>query len=449
MPSAGIDVPCVPCGKSELDFESIPMTQTVVDGEYSVSTGPKSSLDSQAPMEFEIEASGDDYLDLSETYLRLLLVIRNHDDTPIELVTASGEPGSQRDVGPVNLPLHSFFSQVELILNDTLVSSSNNTYAYRAMLSSLLSYSISVKVTWLGATEGFRVDEPDKADRTGNKSMHTFCDEKMPSGKMLELIGRPHVDLCHQERLIPNGVKVRFRFTRSPNEFFMMSHSADQKPFKIIVKDARLEARRVKLNASEQLRLEKVIATHGARYPLTHVVTKNFTVAQGTSSIDIDSLFTGQIPNKVVLGMVANEAFNGAYDKSPFNFKHYNLISACLIVDGKQIPTKGMIFDFDQGVFLDGYIAMLQCSGSYPSNFSNGISSKYYTQGNTLLCFDLSPDLNGSAVDHVTARRNGTVKASLRFKNALPETVTLVAYAQYDNMLMIDRNRSVLYDYVN
>ena len=35
-------------------------------------------------------------------------------------------------VGPVNIWLHSLFSQVDVYLNGTLVTSSTNTYAYRA-----------------------------------------------------------------------------------------------------------------------------------------------------------------------------------------------------------------------------------------------------------------------------------------------------------------------------
>ena len=41
------------------------------------------------------------------------------------------------DVGPVNLFLHSLFSQVDISLNGTLITSSTNTYPYRAMLETL------------------------------------------------------------------------------------------------------------------------------------------------------------------------------------------------------------------------------------------------------------------------------------------------------------------------
>ena len=41
---------------------------------------------------------------------------------------------------PVNVLLHSMFSQEDVSLNGTLISSSTNTYPYRSMLETLLSY---------------------------------------------------------------------------------------------------------------------------------------------------------------------------------------------------------------------------------------------------------------------------------------------------------------------
>ena len=89
--------------------------------------------------------------------------------------------------------------------------------------------------------------------------------------------GKLHLDLVHQGRLIPNNVNVRLKLTRSRQEFFMMSFVRDQSPFKITIEFATLEARRVKLAPSEQLRLERVLSfSSGGLYPITHVVVKFF-----------------------------------------------------------------------------------------------------------------------------------------------------------------------------
>jgi len=57
--------------------------------------------------------------------------------------------GAAANTAPVNLFLHSFFSQVDIQFNGTLITSSTNTYPYRAILETLLSYGEDAKKTQL------------------------------------------------------------------------------------------------------------------------------------------------------------------------------------------------------------------------------------------------------------------------------------------------------------
>jgi len=50
-------------------------------------------------------------------------------------------------VGPANLWLHSLFPQVDISLNGTQVTTWTNTYPYRAMIETLLSYSDDRKMS--------------------------------------------------------------------------------------------------------------------------------------------------------------------------------------------------------------------------------------------------------------------------------------------------------------
>ena len=51
--------------------------------------------------------------------------------------------------GLVNYPIASLFQQVDVLLNGKLISSSTNTYAYRAMLEVLLGYDQGAKNSYL------------------------------------------------------------------------------------------------------------------------------------------------------------------------------------------------------------------------------------------------------------------------------------------------------------
>jgi len=101
------------CLKSELDLFSVPPTQTTDTYHLLTTVGDDS------PIEFEINANGEDYIDLANTmlYVRTKIVRMNGNNI------ANNTP-----VGPVNLFLHSLFSQVDISLNGTQVTTSTNTY---------------------------------------------------------------------------------------------------------------------------------------------------------------------------------------------------------------------------------------------------------------------------------------------------------------------------------
>ena len=267
-------------------------------------------------------------------------------------------------------------------------------------------------------------------------------------GKSTQLRGKLHLDFMHQDRLIPNNVNMRLILTRFRQEFFMMSFVTDQTPFKITIESATLEVRRVKLAPSEQLRLERVLASpSGALIPITHVVVKNFTLGSGAATAEIDSMFVGQLPNKIFLFMVSNEAYSSKYTKNPFRFQDFGLTRCSLNVEGKQLPHKGINIDMSQNLWIEAYFSYIKNCGLYPYDWGNGVTKHQFTGGTMILGFDLTPDDGSEGVAYLTPRRFGTVKAHLGFKEGLTETVTLLAFATFDSTVSIDSNRAVSFDY--
>jgi hypothetical protein len=59
----------------------------------------------------------------------------------------------------------------------------------------------------------------------------------------------------------------------------------------------------------------------------------------------------------------------------------------------------------------------------------------------------LTPDLAEN--DQVNLSRQGTVRLNLKFGAALVHTITVVAYAEFENMIEIDRNRNIVFDFSN
>jgi len=121
------------CANSELDLFTVQLTQTSIEEACMVEYHPISSVQNRAPIDFDIPGSGEQYIDSSNIQLHVRMKI---------LKAAGGNIGNDVNttVTSVSLLLHTMFSQVDFLLNGTLISNSINTYPNGAMLQTLLSY---------------------------------------------------------------------------------------------------------------------------------------------------------------------------------------------------------------------------------------------------------------------------------------------------------------------
>ena len=78
-------------------------------------------------------------------------------------------------VGPVNLFLHSLFTQVDVSLNDRVITPSNSTYTYESLIQTLVTYGSDAKKSQLTSalfypdTRGkFERMNPIEDDKTAN-----------------------------------------------------------------------------------------------------------------------------------------------------------------------------------------------------------------------------------------------------------------------------------------
>ena len=137
------------CSKTELDMFAMPPTMITMQEAQWVEHHPISSLTSTAPIEFEIKGQTEDYIDLNNSYLYLKVKVQTKDGHDV---------GDNDRVAPVNNFMHALFNEVDLYLNNKLVSSSTDTYPYRAYLENLLTYGKEAKNTHLDACVVWKPD---------------------------------------------------------------------------------------------------------------------------------------------------------------------------------------------------------------------------------------------------------------------------------------------------
>lgn len=135
-------------------------------------------------------------------------------------------------------------------------------------------------------------------------------------------MGRPFADIFHQDRLIPSNMDLCLKMIRSKNAFCLMSGEA-QPDQKVVILDASLH--KVKINPSVSIALESSLAKTNSMIPFKKTVCKIISLQQGNRSVQLDNVFLGKMPERIVLGMVKDSAFLGTYTENPFKFEHNKL----------------------------------------------------------------------------------------------------------------------------
>ena len=379
------------CTKSELDIFTFPATQTFITKGQWIEYHPLSNITDSGPIGFNVSGTGEKYLDLARTQLFVKSKITNANGNALDPDT---------EVGPVNLFLQSLFSQVDVSLNERLISPSTNTYPYRAMIETLLNCGEDAKTSQLSMAMFYK-DPPEKMDvvnpvaddedaNMGLKARYAFTKQS----QTVDMLGPIHNDIFFQDRLILNGVNLRIKLNRAKNSFCLLSSAAGA-DFKVVITQAILYVRKVKVGSSIILGHAAALRQTPAKYPIRRVDCKVLSIPGGFSTFTPDNLFFGHIPERLVLVLVDTEAFNGTYNTNPFNIKHHNLTQVGVYVDGGKVPRKPLFLKFDEAggqKFTAGYQSLFSGTGKLSQDTGNQINRSDYGSGYTAFCFDLSPD---------------------------------------------------------
>lgn len=435
------------CLKSELDLFSLPPTQTSIESSQWIHYKPVTSLSDDSPIEFVVPGHGEEYLDLTHTLLSLRVRVKSGDDSTTRGPGTSAA-SAETSVGPVNHLLHSVFNQVDVYFNQKLVSPPNNAYAYRAYIEALLNYSSPAKTSHLTSSL-WDADTPghmdDLLESKGNTAL-VRRSHYARNGRAIDLIGHLHCDVFNQDKFLINGVEVRLRLVRSKDSFCLMESNTASK---IHILDATLLVRRAKISAGVLLAHARMLSKVTAKYPLTRVEVKTFTIHSGVVGESLDNVILGQLPKRIIVGFVNNKAFNGDKKLNPFNFKNYGINFFSLYVDGTQIPSRPLqpIFSSEEPLYVDAYQTLFSGTGIHFLNEGNSISRDDYSKGYTLFAFDLTPDLSANCAGHWNLVRHGSLRLEVRFEKALTETINCIVYAEFDNVIEIDSSRQVIVDF--
>lgn len=421
------------CGKSELDLFCLPPTQVAIEEGKWVPVNPHEVSD-HFSIKFDYSLSNGYYLDLARSYITFKAKI-------------DGATGTLNKAAPINLWGHSLFKQIDLELNDNLLTSANPFYAYEAMLTTLMNYGKEAAKSQL-ALGGYEKDTAGEMDVTaldGDNKGLAARSTGINAGAWRDFVMRPFLAMFQQERLLPPSSKIRLTLIPSDPKFSLMLN-APTGAFKPKMKDWTLHLRIVKINSSLAIEQGKSRNEQGLKlyYPIRRLKTKPMTIPAGLQSHS-ETISTGQTPKRMYCMMTSESAQLGAFQKNPFNFKHYDVNSIHLSIGTDNIPSTPLTPDFAKGLVRESYMTLFSHTGILFDDKGLDISLSDYQNGYTIFAFDLTPDMSDG--DHLELMKRGDIRLHVKFAKALPEAITILAIGEFENTVQIDRFNTVIKDY--
>ena len=179
-------------------------------------------------------------------------------------------------------------------------------------------------------------------------------------GCVCEVEGKIHLDLFLQHKDLIGGCKLKLKLVpHRPEFYFMVNDSTNKLTPSIVFEDIHLNV--VKTKASEQVVQAQQMALYVGliKYIINRTEVRAVTIETGATSRNIENVIIGQLPRRIYLGFVSNDAYSGNYKKNPFAFDHCNITSLACFVNDIQFPQRAYRPNFEKDQYLREYIEFL------------------------------------------------------------------------------------------
>ena len=348
-------------------------------------------------------------------------------------------------------------------MNRVLMTEQSNTYHYRAYLETLVNYNREEGATklapqcWvnqlnvieeMGAT-GANSDIPTQANWKRSAELRALT-SRLLSENWHTFTIRPHLPPLKTGKCLVAGVQLDFELSLNPNSVYLMGTpnkgTLNTKKFPAIHNDdikVTLLMRKVSLNASAYVRLQKErqMLKKIVRYPVVRGEIRTFSFDGRTTQWEQDNVFVGRFPDRVVVGLLHSNAFNGDMGRNPYAFQKFGVTQVRQSLNGEEYPYRTLELTGDQAYEdLLGNDGFLQAMGAYNENKIPMLLPSDWGQGNncTLFMFNNVPSGKADDSQYRNPRQSGNVRLVIDFTAAVNHSITVLVWSEYENVYEIN-----------
>lgn len=428
----------------DLDIFSLPPTQESIERTYYTEHRPLSTISSSQQIQFSFNSSKDEYINLRDMLFYIKLKINLKKATNV--VAADW-----KKIAPVNNLLHSLFKNIHLDIDNKNVTRSTPNYSYKAYFESLLGFTESSKCGYM-SSQGWQPDFEEHIKTFNDKYSEKITPSTIDTGgggKSIELFGKLHIDLAMQPKSIVGGTKMMVTLVPNEPNFYLWITEAGLDG-QVNFEDAALYVSRSKIIQPIVEVHNHLLAKNTAKYPIMRGVIKTFPITSGLTDVNLDNAIVGQVPRRIFFGLVDSRGFNGDKTVNPYNFEHFDLNYLAASLDGEIFPSIPIKPNFSKELYAKEYLSLYDTLNQLNTDSSLVINMKEWANGLTIYGLTFAPDpiddCNKSG--YWNPKRKGAININMKFNTALPKNINAVIYIEYDNLIQIDSDRSVISDFI-
>ena len=336
----------------------------------------------------------------------------------------NGDPSEDTNGYLMNNAAHTLIRSIKMTINNTVVSSEQDTYWITSYLQTALNHTRSQKESYL-TLQGWKEDVSgafDSLDPTAGNGHNTSLAgmRNVYGNGQLFLVCAPLLDVFKTDRLLLPGTKIQIEvFYNTPQLAVMAADDANATRPKFVIHEPKLHLRYKDPSDDIAARIMARWKTETWKFPLTLTSFERHAIQVGTVNTRYDNLFRGRIPDELIF---YSSRGAGAYTQNAFKISREGVRALRVFVNGDELDTDLNLLDtvssrmpYAQFFLEDYYIYRLNLTPN--KDAFNGVDG---------------PELGGNLTIEVT------------FEGATTAVIDLCMLGMFPGLMEIDYQRNVV-----
>lgn len=460
-------------------FSKLPIATSIEKVEDIPIKSSNSIIDSES-IEFYCPSLTSTYVDLSNVWLEATVQI---------VADAANTKHTDEKVTLINNPLNSLFKRCSVSMNNTPTSSVDTNFPFKTYFSQLLSYDNESASTHLH-TSGWSLDriiskqgllsglpaapppaaaapqsggggaggslastqQPQQSGQVGAPPPNTdlvnvgleYRKKLFGKSKEVKLYGKLQPDIFTVNRYLLNNVDMRIVLTRSEDRFVILAES-DTDTSKVKLINLTLWVRYLTIAPDVLVAQERILSQRNALYYYKKIKVVTRTLPPQVNFAQFDNLGV-DIPEKMLFCLVDNIDFDGSITTSPYNFKPFDITEFNLTMNGNNVLSSPLTFSYHDPENIDssrGYNQLLQALGYTNTMRTCQVTKDMFDLNQFIIAYNLTKSRELSSIDCISPVDEGVMRAEVKFREKLPNSVVLLCIMEFCSELQIDSARRV------